>query len=363
VTLALALTAASLSGAPSAHAQLDLRWETTRGCPARDDVLARIRAIAGAALDEDPELSVKAKIERENGRFRMELLVRHGQEVKRRVITSDSCASLAGAAAVSLELLLGAHTESGERRAQDDPSAGERDASERAERSSASGHETGRSERDGDSSVRRAQRKTEGQDASDSEPVDRDRAAPGDPTTGAPSTAAWPWSFVLRAPVLAADLALFPRPALGIGLGAGIRHRAWQIFASGYAYRAQSVSSVEPGSAFGAKLQRASGQLLTCRGRRWWQFEAAPCIALALEYVTARGFGEGVAPRLRHAIWPAVGAGLVTHWYAMESLSLFAGLSAYVELGRPRVAIQDLGIVRRLAPATVSATLGLEWIP
>lgn len=317
VTLALALGAASLGSAP-AHAQLDLRWETTRGCPARADVLARIRAIAGAALDEDPELAVEAKVEREHGRFRLELLVRRGHEVSRRVITSDSCTSLAGAAAVSLELLLGAHKQSGERRAQDDSSAGERDASERPEPSAASGAE---------------------------------------------STAAWPWSFVLHAPVLAADLELFPRPALGIGLGAGIRYRAWQIFATGYVYRAQSVASLEPGSAFGARLRRASGQLFTCHGRRWSQFEAAPCIALALEYVTARGFGEGVAPRLRHAVWPAVGAGLVTHWYALESLALFAALSGYVELARPRVAIQDLGLVRRLAPATVSATLGLEWIP
>jgi hypothetical protein len=167
---------------------------------------------------------------------------------------------------------------------------------------------------------------------------------------------------VVRAPVIAADLGLLPRPTLGVGIGAGMRYDGWRLVLAGHLSRAQTLSAREPGGTFGAELQRATGRLLTCHGWRWSQFELAPCIELAIEHVTARGFGEGVSPQARRAVWLAPGAGAVAHWYALESLAFFSGITGYLELSRPRLVVQDLGEVRQLGPASIGAAVGLEWI-
>jgi hypothetical protein len=323
---ALALVVASLSGAPEAHAELELSWDAPSSCPQRGEVLERIRAIAGSALDEAEGLSAEATITRDQGRVRLELLVREGRELRRRVIASDSCSALAGAAAITLALLLGADAGSAAPAGDDDPNA---PAPNAPAPSAPAPSAARRNEGPRDESERVATRR---------------------------------WAVVVRAPVIAADLGPLPRPSLGVGIGVGMRYATWRVVLAGHLSRAQTLNAREPGGAFGAELQRATGQLLTCRGWRWSQFELAPCVELALEHVTARGFGEGVSPRARRALWVAPGAGAVAHWYALESLAFFSGISGYLELSRPRLVVEDLGEVRQLGPASIGAAVGLEWI-
>jgi hypothetical protein len=323
--LALALVAASLGGAPEAQAQLQLQWDAPPGCPQRAEVLERIRAIAGSALDETEGLSAEARITRDQGRVRLELVVRDGREVRRRVIASDSCPALAGAAAITLALLLGADTGSAEPPKDDDlPTAPEPGAPKR--------------------------------------PDERDIGPSVSPAVSAEPTDMRRWAVVVRAPGVAADLGLLPRPALGVGVGLGLRYDAWKVVLAGYLFRDQTFNAPQPGEAFGAELQRVTGQLLTCRGWRWSHFEISPCAGLALEHVTARGFGVGVSPQARRAVWLAPGAGAVAHWYALKSWAFFTEITGYLELSRPRLVIQDLGGIRQLGPASIGAAVGFEWI-
>jgi hypothetical protein len=141
-----------------------------------------------------------------------------------------------------------------------------------------------------------------------------------------------------------------------------MRYDAWRVVLAGQLSRAQTVGAPESGENIGAELQRATGQLLTCRGWRWTDFELAPCVGLALEHVSARGFGDGVSPRVRRALWLAPGAGAVAYWYALESWAFFAGITGYLELSRPLIVIQDLGQIRQLGPAAIGAAVGFEWI-
>ena len=325
--LALALGAAWLGSSTIAHAELDLEWDAPRGCPQRGEVLERIRAIAGSALDEAEGLSAAGKITSGRGGVRLELLVRDGGELRRRVIDSDSCSALAGAAAVTLALLLGVGAGSEAPPEDEVPNAegGPREAAE----------------------------------PSSTEPG---RAVPREPAPSAGSSAPRSWALVLRGPLLSADLGPLPRPALGVGLGIGVRHAGWAITLTGQLSRDQTFSVPEPGATFGAELERVSAQLLACRGWRWTRIEVAPCAGLALERVTAQGFGEGVSPQPQRAIWPAPGAGVVAHWFALPSLALFAAVNGFLELSRPRVVVEELGEVRQLGPAAIGTAVGLEWI-
>lgn len=353
--LALALVVASLGTSAEARAQLDLRWEAPAGCPDREEVLEKIRAMAGSALDGAEELSVEAKITRQARRSRLDLSVRDGQRVERRVITSDSCAALAGATAVTLALLLGV-----EQKLADPPdesrSAADPNAGQSSERASAS---------EGDARASEASALAEDAAGEANDSPDDDASASAAAPSSAPRAASAErrWAFVVRAPFVAADLGPLPRPALGIGLGLGLRHGAWALSLSGHLSRSQTVAgTLALVESSGAELERATAHLALCRGWRASHFELAPCLGLALELVSARGIGEGVSPRARRALWPAPGLGAVAHWYILESFAFFATVGGNLELSRPRFVIQELGEVERLGPASLSGAFGVEWI-
>jgi hypothetical protein len=340
---AFGLALASFVAAPTARADLDLRWDAPAGCPQRGEVLDRIRSLAGSAFDRTEGLLVEGRVARVNGRFSLTLLVRDGREVRTRSIASDSCADLAGAAAITLALLLGVDVGSTEPPADDgadDPAGpkGESDAR------NAGGSDERGSEEPGGRSDQRA-------------PL-AERAQPAVP--GASTSRGW--AVVVRAPMVAADVGPLPHPTVGVGLGLGIRYEAWRLLLAGHVSRTQTLRAEESGEAFGAEVQRMTGHIVTCRGWRWPRFEVAPCVGLALEHVTATGFGDSVVPGSRRATWPAPSAGAVGHWYAMESLAFFVGGTGYLQLARPRLVIDGLGEIGHLAPAAVAATVGAEWI-
>lgn len=79
-------------------------------------------------------------------------------------------------------------------------------------------------------------------------------------------------------------------------------------------------------------------------------------------HLTAQGFGQGVAPEVRRALWAAPSAGAVAQWHALKSLAFFAGATGYLELSRPRLVIEGLGEVSQLGPVAVRIMTGAEWI-
>jgi hypothetical protein len=327
--LGLALVGASLGHSRTAHAELSLRWDAPPGCPQRDEMFERIRKLAGAALEQAELLSVEGDIEPANRRYRLTLVVRSGSDERNRTIESDSCADLAGAAAITVALLLGV-----------DAIALEGDG---GQGTGGSGADTSKQAASGASGKPPAETKPPPVEEPPPKKEDADR-----------------WSALLRAPIGALDIGPLPRPAFGVGLGAGARFGTWRFVLTGRASLEQSVNA--PDANFGADLQRLTGELAACRGWRSPDFEVAPCLGVALEHLNARGFGDGVSPTTQRTTWVAPGAGVVGHWYALESLAFYVSVTGYLELSRPLIVVEGLGEVVQLSPVSLGTTIGAEWI-
>jgi hypothetical protein len=342
------LLAASIAFASPAFAELELRWNAPASCPSRNEVVERIEKLAGSAIDQTAGLSLEGNIEQVGGRYRLTLLVRSDGDVRKRVIDSENCADLAGAAAVTVALLLGVDMSSIEQ-ATDGGQGGT---------SGVAGAGAGASGQAGSNENAPDARKQA--EATPKPPASQETPVPPPEVTSPPNGSGV--AAILRVPIAAADLGPMPRPAFGVGLGAGMRYDAWRIIVAGRLSLKQTIDAPDSGGAFGAELQRMTGDLTFCHGFRYDRFEVAPCAGISLEYLTARGFGEDVIPSSERAFWPAPSAGGVAHWYALESLAIFFGVTGYIEVSRPRIVIDGLGEVARLAPAAIGATFGAEWI-
>jgi hypothetical protein len=341
---------ASVVSASPARAELDLKWNAPPACPGRAEVLERIERLAGSTIDQTGGLSLDGAIEQVGGKYRLTLLVRSGSDVRKRVIESEKCADLAGAAAITVALLLGVDMSTIEQ-GTDVAQAGT---------SGAGGSGAGTSGAGGSKDNATAGQK---EDAQTSEQNRATQAKPAPPRKPEPSReSSSRAAVVLRVPMAAADLGPLPRPALGVGLGTGMRVDSWRFIVAGRVSLKQSIDAPDSNGAFGADLTRMMGELAVCYGFRVDAFEVAPCAGVALEYLKAQGFGDEVSPSSQRAIWPAPSAGGVAHWYALDSLALFVGVNGYVEVSRPRIVVEGLGEVAQLAPAAVGVTFGVEWI-
>lgn len=333
--LAFALIGASVVYARPARAELELRWDAPPNCPQRDEVFERIRKLAGSTLDETVGLTVEGSIAPAGDRYRLTLVVRSGTDARERAITSDSCADLTGAAAVAVALLLGVDASAIEERDHDAAAAGAAAA---------------------DAS------KKDGADASKKEGAQDQKKPVETPPVKSPDDSAERWALLFRVPIGSADFGPLPRPALGVGLGAGLRYDTWRFVMSGRISLSQSVTDTDAGGDFGAELERMTGELAICRGFRDERWEISPCIGVAIEHLNAQGFGEGISPSSERATWLAPGAGAVGHFYALESLAFFMSATGYVELARPRLVIEGFGEVAQLKSVALGATIGVEWI-
>jgi hypothetical protein len=343
----LAPLAAVVFAAGSARAEMTLRWDAPPACPQRAEVLERIRLLTGSSRVNTDELSVDGSIERADGRYSLTLLVHDGREVRKRVIASERCADLAGAAAVTLALLLGIDVSA--------VYAADGGAPDPTAPNAGPTNEQGA-----------------GNDARNGNPDERNAtpnaaATKGEPPSTQPTDEPLPsslrrWHVVIRAPFASIETGPLPHPAFGFGLGLGARYDAWQVTLTGRISPEQSVAAPQPNDDSGARLDRVAAELSGCYGFRTRALELAPCASFTLEHVTARGYGAGVSPRSERAAWPAVGVGAVGRLYAREWLAFFAGVGGAVELSRPTLVIEGLGTVGALEPVAATATLGAEWI-
>ena len=324
----VACAVAWLLAASGARAELGLQWDAPAGCPSGDEVLDHVRSLAGLLPDSTDGLSASGRIVQVNGHFVLTLLVREGDETRERVIDSDSCTALAGAAGVTLAFLLGAHIEGGEPATQETKEAPEKPP------------------RDEPQEPRARRRPRPPQDA---------------PTTPEPPPAA-AWGLVVRAPVVNVDFGLLGRPALGVGLNIGVRHASWALLLGGLAFWDQTLRRSDPNRGeFGAQVHRLSGQLAVCRRWRSGPFGFSPCLGPSLDHLRVQGFGEGVRPRSPTVVVTAIGAGMFAYWHILERLALFGGGTGHLYLSRPRIVIDGLSDVRRFPPVGASGTAGVEW--
>jgi hypothetical protein len=332
------LTAVPALSQPAAA--IELNWSAPPGCPRQSDVRERIRKLAGAARSTDNPLRADGNItQKEDGRFRLTLVVRSGELVGERNIESASCEDLAGAAAVALALLLRA----------EEPLESFSAGSPAGSPSSQEGSERER-----------------GESSSGEKAAERGAVRP--PEADAPSGVGGsrepsPGSLhgLLQAPLAALSLGPLPEPALGFGLAAGVSFHDFRLLVEGQKWLEQRVAAEDfPG--FGAEVERATATLRGCRAFRWESVALAPCLALSLEFLSASGTGPAVSASTERALWVAPGAGaqglvLLTSWF-----NLVASVDGRLETARPRISIDGLGDVDQVAPIAVTVLLGSEWI-
>lgn len=323
----------------SAEDVVELDWSAPAGCPDASVVRERIRSLVGGSLRTKERLRATGRIERRGSRYRLTLAVRDAGNVGERTVESDSCADLAGAAAVALGLLLEnkRQEEEAAARTRTDTSAGGASSSAQKPAGSTAG----------------AKDATEPEDATDSAPEDG-AASEGD--EGERHVHA-----LVMLPLLTLDAGQLPAASYGVGAGLGVRFDAFRVVAIGR-YYAPVTLTTPSFQAASTKIHRLSAELWTGYGWRNGDLELTPSVTGALHHYTARGAGTFVASRAARTVAVALGGGLIADLHLLDWLALTGSAALRVETSRPRFVIDDLGEERRMGqtgPVHASFALGL----
>ena len=344
---------------PNALAQpapaLNLRWEAPVGCPQQNDVQARIRKLAGSASSSAGPLQADGTItQTDGGRFQLKLVMRSGNLVGEREIESQSCKDLAGAAAVTLALLMRSEEPFSEHDLGDHPISDAPTGSTEpsSSDSSAAGNPKQAEPAKSDAGEVRS---------STSNPATAPVAPADDPAKPPIAPANRRWHLALQAPVAALSFGPLPKPSWGVALAAGASYDNWRFSLGGAKWQRQSVPAGDfPG--FGADVDRLTATLRACPTQRFSVVELAPCLALSLEHASARGTGTHLASRSEQASWLALGGAAQARLYLAPWFSLVVGVDALLEASRPQISIDGVGNVAKLGPAAFTVMVGPEWI-
>jgi hypothetical protein len=318
---------ALLLPAPS-HAEqqppLALKWEAPADCPQQSDVQERIGALLTSLAGKlkPSRLRAEGRIEPIGERYRLILVIHDRAAVGMRVMESDSCEDLGGAAAVALGLLV------------------------RVEQSS---------------SGPLSESALGGVPNQTAEKPHEPPPPPSEPRREAAPQAARKWHPILRIPLFRFDLGVLPRPSYGTGLALGIGYESWRVLVGGALWWPQSIPA--PGfPGFGAKTHRLSADLQGCRGWQVGRFELAPCLVVALENVAVRGYGPGVVSHLRRPAWLSVGGEAAGSWHLHDFASLVMSINGRFSTSRPHFVIDGIGELHRVPLVAAGATIACEWI-
>jgi hypothetical protein len=337
---------------------LTLRWDAPDECPQGPWVLKRVSTLEGSARPR--RLSAEGSVWREGKRYRLRLVV-HDVATSERSFDSASCADLAGAAAVHLSLLLhdtgtsstansaAASSASGASPSNALPSnASPSGASESNSQSEVSGAKTGRSEA---SSAERP--------PAPAAPVASSVKSPGEATPGTERPRSW--HVGLAAPLGTLNLGPSPKTSFGLGAGVTLTVARWQLYLTGeFDAKQRLVHASSPEYSSVVVRQAASASL--CYAWHWGTVDLAPCAALWLEHVSARGDGPDVIVHTAHTWWVSPAAAGFARWRWMPSIALLGSLNLRVEGARPRFSIEGLDDVEQFVPVSLAVALGPEWI-
>jgi hypothetical protein len=339
---------AILAGARSAEAQqfpgVSVHWTAPAACPGSDDLQARVRRLLPAdpvAVRARQPLIADALVEVLNGRYRLTLRVRRDGALVggTRVFDSDSCESLAGAAAVTLALL--ARGEARADGAAPSPSGSVTSAAPAVEVPAPS--------------------KTPPPAPAASPPL----ATPG-ATAGATRRDEQPasrpearWSPAFEAPLLAVDQGLLPSSAYGIGVGLGLRVSRLRVMLTGLLWLPQDSGAV---GTYGGTYERRSGELSGCYAWPLEPFDIGPCVTVALEDVTAHGSGPDVVAEPAHATWLTIGLAARADWSLRRWTALFLRPRLTFTTSRPTFAIDGVGPIYQVPLVSAGVDIGCEWI-
>ena len=340
-----------------AHAEpvagIDLHWMAPAPCPGADGVFARVRQLLGPETAEgSPEkrLIVEGTVVAANARYRLNLTVRKENEGvgETRAFESGSCESLAGAAALTVALLV-----RGDARAAAAALGGGKDSSDQG--ASQSSPESSGSALPPSKAVPPANTAPAAPVASPSTATSP--TADADPDQAHPAPRAW--SAALQVPLLTVDEGVLPSWAYGIGVGVGVRLGRVRLMLAGALHLPQSDRSISP---YVARYQKRTGELSGCYAWPHGHIEVAPCLIAKLENVTATGAGPDVTGGPGHVSWLAMGVAARVAWALGGWAALFLRPSLTFTTSRPTFAIDGVGPLYEVPVAALGVQMGWEWI-
>ena len=314
---------------------IELEWNAPAECPRVEVVRARIRKLAGPPKSKAQPLHAEATITRnDDGGLHLRLLVRSGSLAGERNMDGKTCSGLAGAAAVTLVLLL--------------------NASEPLTEQDLAGANAADSATKGRDATAHA--------ASNTAPAIVERQGPSSKASEADHQPQRRWHLLLQLPQIELGVGPLHQPSLGLAVAAGVSFDRWRFLAKGSRWFPQHSSANDAQQQYGADIDRTSATLLACRAAVLSWVELAPCMSLTLQHISARGTGAHIGARTGTVTWFAASVGAqgrarITPWF-----SLFLGLDGQIQMSQPLLSVDQIGPVERLLPAALITTLGSEWI-
>jgi hypothetical protein len=365
VRRAIALIAI-LARARDAQAQhppgVEVRWVAPATCPSTADVEERVSRLLGTNVangSPTERLVAEATVAVVGGRYRLELAMqREGHPVGvTRVFESDACETLAGAAAVTLALVIRANR------------SARVSASPLPELSSPIGGDPV----DGGTSNSRSASPPTSSHAELPLPEPSSTAHALTETSAPPAvrkskahdrfetrTSANDWSLVLQLPILTVDAGDLPSLAYGLGLGAGLRLGRAELLLAGVIHLPQDQVGTSL-YADGARYDWRSAVLSSCYGWRFGSFEASPCVAFKVENVTASASGPDITQSQSDVVWLTVGAAGRANWFFRDWGALFIGPNVMLATSRPTFIVDGVGPIYKVPPASLGVDMGCEW--
>jgi hypothetical protein len=162
--------------------------------------------------------------------------------------------------------------------------------------------------------------------------------------------------------VLALGLGPLPHPSFGFGLAGGVLIDQWRFVAEGRGWLSQRVTTTSDLEEYGAEIDRFAVTVRACRTVLQSRVELAPCLALSLEHLSARGYGPQITSRTESTLWLAAGGGGQARLPVAPWLTLVAGADIQIQTARPAITIDGVGLVEQLGPVAATVMVGSEWI-
>jgi hypothetical protein len=291
----------------------------------------------------------------DDGVLHLRLLVRSGSLAGERNMDGKSCTALAGAAAVTLVLLLHSTEPLTE-----DASAGPRSVDAAAN----GGNVATKTSSNTLTNASSAATTTEDTPARVAESAlaageQQHASSKGSEASEQPKRR---WHVLLQLPQIELGVGPLHQPSVGLAIAAGASFEHWRFLAKGSRWFGQHESASNADQQYGADIARTTLKLLTCRAVVLSWLELSPCLSLAVEHVSARGTGAHVGASTGTATWPSVGGGAQARAYATPWFNVFLGVDGQIQFSQPQLTVEEVGPVERLLPAAITTTLGSEWI-
>lgn len=385
-SIAAAVGGVTVTWAPAGRAQpvpeIDLRWSAPARCPSAANVRERIRHLLGAAAESRLERIVAdVEVVETGSRYRLTLnLLANGAPLGRpRLFDSESCDSLAGAAAVTVAMLVRSDARESSASSSTVGGLGPRKSVEPNSASSSTSASSSGSvssstftapaptvatSRTAQGAPSVAQERTSGTSSpTQPAPLKADaasaRTVPEAVTAAAPSGQQEPsWQPLLHAPLLGLDAGVLPSWSYGLGAGLGIRNGRFDVVLDGRISLPQSATLGD----YASRFDRRSVSVTGCYEWRSGPIGLAPCLSLSVDDVTARGDGPYVTSSADSVAWVSAGVAARARWSLGTHMALFVSPGLVVAVARPTFIVDGFGQVYQVPSLAFATSFGCEWI-